>query len=108
MEDTLNACALLRAAGFKIVLHWMPNMLGATLQIDQEDFKQLWAGGFSPDELKIYPTQLVKEAPLYTLWQQGKYHPYSTEQLIDLIAGLKVTIPPYCRVNRIVRDIPAS
>jgi len=108
VAETLNACALLRAAGFKIVLHWMPNLLGATLQSDKEDFKQMWAGGFCPDELKIYPTQLLKEAPLYALWQQGKYQPYSTDQLIDLIAGLKPTIPTYCRVNRIVRDIPSN
>jgi elongator complex protein 3 len=108
VADTLNACALLRSAGFKIVLHWMPNLLGATPQSDQEDFKQMWAGGFCPDELKIYPTQLVKEAPLYALWQQGQYHPYSTEQLVDLIAGLKPSIPSYCRVNRIVRDIPSN
>ena len=30
--ETQQACALLRAAGFKIVLHWMPNLLGATLE----------------------------------------------------------------------------
>lgn len=30
VADTHQAAALLRAAGFKIVLHWMPNLLGAT------------------------------------------------------------------------------
>lgn len=106
--QTLAASALLRAAGFKIVLHWMPNLLGATPDSDREDFMHMWQGGFCPDEIKIYPTQLLKEAPLYRLWQQGKYHPYSTRQLIDLIADIKPSIPPYCRVNRIIRDIPAS
>ena len=107
-HTTLIATALLRAAGFKIVIHWMPNLLGATLESDRIDFTRMWDGGFCPDEIKIYPTQLVESADLYKLWQEGKYHPYSTEQLVQLIADIKPSIPPYCRVNRVIRDIPAD
>ena len=32
VQATLQATALMRAAGFKIVLHWMPNLLGATIE----------------------------------------------------------------------------
>jgi len=105
---TLKATALLRAAGFKIVLHWMPNMLGATLESDKADFNHMWAGGYCPDEIKIYPTQLLESAPLYRYWAAGEYQPYTTEQLIQLIADIKPSIPVYCRVNRIIRDIPAD
>jgi elongator complex protein 3 len=107
VEDTLHATALLRSAGFKIVLHWMPNLLGSTLESDREDFQRLWNGGFCPDELKIYPTQLLEEAPLYDLWKQGKFTPYTTDELVNLIADIKPSIPIYSRVNRIVRDIPS-
>jgi len=106
--DTLQACALLRAAGFKIVLHWMPNLLGSTPESDREDFTRLWSQGYAPDELKIYPTQLVAEAPLYEVWKSGGFQPYSTETLIELISEIKTTIPIFTRVNRIVRDIPAG
>ncbi|MDK2980680.1 MAG: elongator complex protein 3 [Chloroflexota bacterium] len=108
VRETLDACALLRAAGFKIVLHWMPNLMGASPESDREDFGKMWSGGFCPDELKIYPTQLLQEAPLYRFWQAGKYQPYTTQQLIDLIADIKPSIPIYTRVNRIIRDIPAN
>ena len=108
VEETLNACALLRAGGFKIVLHWMPNLMGASLESDREDFGKMWSGGFCPDEIKIYPTQLLREAPLFRYWQDGKYQPYTTQQLIDLIADIKPSIPIYTRVNRIIRDIPAN
>ena len=108
VKATLQATALLRAAGFKIVLHWMPNLLGATPESDRIDFQKMWAGGFCPDELKIYPTQLLEEAPLFELWKQGKYKPYTTSELINLIADIKPSIPIYTRVNRIVRDIPAN
>lgn len=105
---TLQATSLLRAAGFKIVLHWMPNLLGATLDSDRADFKRLWADGYAPDEIKIYPTQLLESAELYKVWQKGEYTPYTTEELIQLIADLKETLPEYCRVNRVIRDIPST
>jgi len=85
----------------------MPNLLGATPASDQADFTHLWEG-FCPDEIKIYPNQLLANAELYAYWQRGEFTPYETDELIDLIAGLKPTIPRYCRVNRVARDIPST
>jgi len=106
VAEARRATALLRAAGFKIVLHWMPNLLGATPASDRADFPRLWEG-FCPDEIKIYPTQLLETAALYEYWQRGEYRPYTTEELVDLIADVKTSIPRYCRVNRVIRDIPS-
>jgi len=109
VAQTLQASALLRAAGFKIVMHWMPNLLGATIASDRQDFARLWEPrSFTPDELKIYPCQLLKNSELFKVWQRGEYIPYTEQELIHLIADLKTTIPPYCRVNRIIRDIPSQ
>ena len=107
VECTRRATALLRAAGFKIVLHWMPNLLGATPESDREDFARLWTD-FCPDDIKIYPNQLLANAELYEYWQRGEFKPYTTEELINLIADIKPTIPRYCRVNRVIRDIPST
>lgn len=107
VAETRRAVDLLRAAGFKIVLHWMPNLLGATLEGDRRDFARLWQG-LCPDEIKIYPTQLLASAELAEWWRRGEYTPYTTEELIALLADLKASIPRYCRVNRVVRDIPST
>jgi len=107
VESTRQATALLRAAGFKIVLHWMPNLLGATPQSDREDFTQMW-NDFCPDEIKIYPNQLLANAELYEYWQRGEFQPYTTAELVELIADIKPSIPKYCRVNRVIRDIPGN
>ncbi|MGB8982581.1 MAG: tRNA uridine(34) 5-carboxymethylaminomethyl modification radical SAM/GNAT enzyme Elp3 [Anaerolineales bacterium] len=107
VECTRRATALLRAAGFKIVLHWMPNLLGATPESDRQDFARLWSD-FCPDEIKIYPNQLLANAELYEYWQRGEFKPYTTQELIDLIVDVKPTIPRYCRVNRVIRDIPST
>jgi len=107
VETTHRAMSLLRAGGFKIVLHWMPNLLGATLDSDRTDFARLWKG-LCPDELKIYPNQLLANAELYDYWLRGEFQPYTTAELIDLLADVKPTIPHYCRVNRVIRDIPST
>ncbi|OGO21427.1 MAG: tRNA uridine(34) 5-carboxymethylaminomethyl modification radical SAM/GNAT enzyme Elp3, partial [Chloroflexi bacterium RBG_16_51_16] len=107
VDCTRQAVALLRAAGFKIVLHWMPNLLGATPDSDRVDFTRLW-DGFCPDEIKIYPNQLLANAELHDYWQRGEFIPYETQELVDLIATIKPGIPRYCRVNRVIRDIPST
>ena len=112
VREARDRVALARAAGFKIVLHWMPNLLGATPESDAEDFLHLWQPpedgyGFCPDELKIYPTQLLQGTDLYAEWEKGNYQPYDMDTLVHLLAEIKPTIEPYCRVNRVIRDIPS-
>lgn len=108
VEEMRQAMTLMRAASFKIVLHWMPNLLGATPQNDLLDFARLWDDeALRPDELKIYPCSLLANAELYEYWQRGEYHPYSDETLLELIAACKEIVPRYCRINRVYRDIPA-
>lgn len=109
VEDTRRAIRLLRLAGFKIVVHWMPNLYGATPASDLADFARLWDDpALRPDELKIYPCALLTETPLYDLWQAGQYAPYDEAVLLDLLARCKALVPPYCRINRLMRDIPAG
>jgi elongator complex protein 3 len=107
VADTHRAMRLLRLGGFKIVVHWMPNLLGATPESDLEDFRRLWDPAVRPDELKIYPTALLENTELYKRWQRGEYEPYDEETMVDLLSRCKTLIPPYCRVNRLMRDIPA-
>ncbi|MEL7625289.1 MAG: tRNA uridine(34) 5-carboxymethylaminomethyl modification radical SAM/GNAT enzyme Elp3 [Anaerolineaceae bacterium] len=108
-EQAEEAIRLVRSAGYKVVVHWMPNLLGATPQSDRQDFARLWRdGGINPDELKIYPCQLLRNAELYQYWQRGEYKPYSEKELIDLLADIKPTVPRFCRINRVIRDIPSN
>jgi elongator complex protein 3 len=109
VQQTRDAVRALRSAGFKIVLHWMPNLLGASLNSDHIDFNRLWDDtDLRPDEIKIYPCQLLENADLNACWKRGEYKPYTTDELIALIADIKPSIPRYCRVNRIIRDIPST
>lgn len=105
---TIKATQLLKDAGFKICYQMMPNLLGSTIKRDIEMFKQLFSNpDFQPDYLKIYPCALLKEAPLYNVWKRGGYKPYTTKQLLKLLIEIKKLIPYYCRIQRIIRDIPS-
>ena len=109
VETTRRAVRLLRLAGFKLHLHWMPNLLGATPASDRVDFRRLWDDpALRPDELKIYPCGLIKSTELYAHYQRGEYHPYTDDELIELLIDCKTIVPPYCRINRVIRDIPAT
>jgi elongator complex protein 3 len=109
LDDTRQAIRRLRLGGFKVVLHWMPNLYGATPESDLEDFARLFSDpAIRPDEMKIYPTALLEGTELYRHWQQGDYAPYAEERLVDLLAACKTLVEPYCRINRVMRDIPAG
>jgi elongator complex protein 3 len=104
-----RAVGILRTAGFKLHLHWMPNLLGATPASDRQDFARLWSDpALRPDELKIYPCSIIEGTDLHRIWQAGGYTPYGDHELVQLVAECKAMIPPYCRVNRVFRDIPAD
>ena len=104
-----EAMIRLRAAGFKLVLHWMPNLHGATVEGDHEDFARIFSDpALCPDELKIYSTQLLPNAQLHEYYQRGEYKPYSEAELLELILACKQMVPTYCRINRVYRDIPGQ
>jgi elongator complex protein 3 len=109
VNATRRAMALLRGAGFKVLLHWMPNLLGATSQSDYDDFKRLFVDpDFCPDELKVYPCCAVKSADLADEFRNGRWHPYSEAQLLEMIKFALINAPRYCRISRVIRDISSA
>ena len=108
VAEVRQALGLLRTAGFKLHLHWMPNLYGATLDSDRVSFRRFYDDpAIRPDELKIYPCSLIAGTELYQRWLAGDYYPYSEPELVALLADIKPTVPPYTRINRLFRDIPA-
>lgn len=103
-----QATKILRKGGFKILYHLMPNLYGSNKKKDLLMFQRVFSDErFKPDWLKIYPAVVMENTKLYQLWKEGKYQPYSNEQLINLLIEVKKSLPYWVRVARIVRDIPA-
>lgn len=106
VTDTKRAFRLLRLAGFKIQAHWMINLFGSNPEKDIEDYEQLWHKDFCPDELKIYPTAIIESTELHRLYLEKKYKPYTHDEFVHVLKEIMSLTPPYCRISRVIRDIP--
>lgn len=106
---TRRAFTLLRSMGFKIHAHWMPNLYGSSVERDKVDFLKLFTDlDFCPDELKLYPCSLIESAELMQQYQTGTWRPYTREELLEVLVFAVSHTPEYCRLTRIVRDIPST
>ncbi|MCP3964409.1 MAG: tRNA uridine(34) 5-carboxymethylaminomethyl modification radical SAM/GNAT enzyme Elp3 [bacterium] len=106
---TRHAMKLLRAAGFKLHAHWMPNLYGSDPERDVEDFDRVFSDpDLRPDELKIYPTSLIESAELMRYYESGDWRPYTEAELLEVLSECLVRVPEYCRVTRVIRDIPGD
>jgi elongator complex protein 3 (tRNA carboxymethyluridine synthase) len=109
VATTRRAVRLLRQAGFKVQAHWMPNLYGSSPQRDIEDFERLFSDAdFRPDEVKIYPCSLIESAELMVPYRAGKWSPYSQDELLEVLVACLERVPGYCRVSRVIRDIPGD
>src|ERR687888_700604 len=106
LEDVIESFQIARDAGYKIVAHMMPGLPNSSPKKDIEDFQTLFENSkFKPDMLKIYPTLVVKHTGLYKLYLQGKYHPYSDNDLMAILLAVKKIVPSWVRIMRIQREI---
>lgn len=109
LERVREATELARNYGFKVDFHLMPQLPGATSQMDLTMMESIFTDvGLKPDMIKIYPCTVVKGSELYDWFVQGKYKAYPTRELIDIIKIFKAQIPRYARVSRLIRDIPGQ
>ncbi len=106
--DVTRATCEARDRGLKVGYHLMLGLPGMDPERDLADFRRLWADpDLRPDFLKIYPTLVLPGTALYDDWRAGRYRPYDTETAAELLAAMKREIPPWVRIHRIQRDIPA-
>lgn len=109
VQQFRDAMYLLREAGFKVDLHFMPDLPGTTPDHDIEMYKILFSDtGLKPDMVKIYPNTVIKSAELYQWFIDGKFTPYSEQELFRALLAMKVETPRYCRISRLIRDIPSN
>lgn len=108
--DAQSRQALRRAkdAGLKVGVHMMPGLPGSDPDRDLESFRLLFDDpAYRPDFLKIYPTLVLAGTALHGMWERGLYRPLSLEEAVELVARVKAIMPPWCRIQRVQREIGA-
>ena len=109
IADVTEATRVAKDAGLKIVYHLMPGMPGSNPSKDLAAFKRVFTDpAFKPDMIKIYPCLVIAGTKAYDWYREGGYKPYSTEEAAELLAEVKKHLPPWVRVMRVQRDIPAG
>jgi elongator complex protein 3 len=109
VKDVVEATRVMKDAGLKVVYHLMPGLPGSSFERDLSGFKEIFTNSqFKPDMIKLYPCLVIKGTKVYDWWKRGNYRPYTTDEAAQLIAELKKFVPPWVRIMRVQRDIPAK
>lgn len=100
----------LKANGFKVDVHVMPDLPGSGPAMDAKMLETVITHpDYSPDYMKIYPCLDVEHTEIRRWKQTGAWMPYAEtdyDKLVDVIVGAKSVVPKYLRLNRIQRDFP--
>ncbi|MCI4369363.1 MAG: tRNA uridine(34) 5-carboxymethylaminomethyl modification radical SAM/GNAT enzyme Elp3, partial [Thermoplasmata archaeon] len=107
-DEVVQASREARDRGLKLCYHLMLGLPGMDPARDLADLRRLFDDSyFRPDMVKLYPTLVIPGTALYDDWKAGRYEPYDTPTATELLAKVKAILPPWVRVQRIQRDIPA-
>ena len=107
IECAYDAIKLLKNNCYKVDIHIMPNLPGASYEIDKAMLDEvLYDERIQVDQYKIYPTAIVPFTKIKKWFDEGSYIPYDDKLLYELIKDFKKKVQKYKRLNRIIRDIP--
>ena len=105
-NDVVESFQISKDAGYKLVAHMMPGLPTMTPELDISDFKKLFSDEkLLPDMLKIYPSLVIENTPMYEQFKSGEYTPYSDEDMINVLTEVKKIIPKWVRIMRVQREI---
>lgn len=109
LQSVQNATKLLKDAGFKVGYHMMPNLEGSTIELDKGMIGELFEDDkYQPDYLKLYPCVVIPGTMLARRFRKGLYKPYDDETLFGVLYENMKSVPEWCRIDRVARDIPAD
>lgn len=85
-EQTEKAARMVKREGFELILQMMTGLPGDSPELSMETARRLIA--LEPDGVRIYPTVVLRDTPLYDLWREGEYTPHSVREAVSWCAGI--------------------
>lgn len=114
VKHSRRAVKLLKDYGFKVEIHIMADLPGATPEGDKECYKEVLQGeDLIPDYLKDYPCLDVDFTVIKEWKKSGLWTPYSertpdARDLVDVLIYRQAITPKWVRVNRVQRDFQSA
>ena len=109
IEKAIEAIRVLKNNCFKIDIHIMPDLPYSNKEKDIAMFKELYSSPlYQPDQMKIYPCEIVPWTKIKKWHEEGKYTPYgeNKQDIEDVLYYAMSNCLPWIRLPRVVRDIP--
>jgi histone acetyltransferase (RNA polymerase elongator complex component) len=85
-EDVRRASRMIKESGFCLILQMMTGLPGDTPSRSLATAKEIIS--LKPDGMRIYPTVIVQDTALYTLWKRKEYREHTVEDAVSLCARL--------------------
>lgn len=109
VKDVILATKALKDAGFKIGYHIMPGLPGSSIKKDIKLFKKIFSNSdFKPDQVKLYPCQVMPGSVLEKMYWNKEYVPYTKEETEKVLLEMMKIVPRYARIMRVMREIPTE
>ena len=109
IEQVSKAIQICKDNCFKIDVHVMPDLPLSSPELDKHMFDIIYSTDlFQPDQMKIYPCEVVPWTKIKKWHDEGNYTPYGTDKskINEVLKYAMNTCPPWIRLPRVVRDIP--
>jgi ELP3 family radical SAM enzyme/protein acetyltransferase len=109
IEKVMEAIEICKNNCFKIDIHLMPDLPYSSPEKDISMIDDIYkTSNFQPDQIKIYPCEVVPWTKIKKWYEEGKYKPYgeNKELIKKVLHYAMTTCPPWIRLPRVVRDIP--
>ncbi|MBI5560471.1 MAG: radical SAM protein [Deltaproteobacteria bacterium] len=90
-KDTVEAVEILKNAGLRVGMQLMPGLPGDTEGSIVETAKKTVE--LRPDFVRIYPTLVIRDTPLYRMYLEKRYIPWELEDMVrvcNIIYGIFV------------------
>jgi ELP3 family radical SAM enzyme/protein acetyltransferase len=110
VKQSRKAITMLKDYGFKVEIHIMADLPGATPEGDMECYRQVLQADpeLFPDYMKDYPCLDVDYSQLKLWKQDGRWTPYAEldggKRLREVLVYRQAITPKWVRVNRVHRD----
>ena len=78
----VRAIRILKDAGIKVGIQMMPGLPGDTEETITTTARRIIIT--KPDFIRIYPTLVIRDTPLYTMYKKGEYRPWRLNEMVDV------------------------
>ena len=109
IETVKTSIEILKNNCFKIDIHLMPDLPYSSPEKDKDMFDIIYNNeNFQPDQIKIYPCEVVPWTKIEEWYNEKKYEPYGNDRELiqSVLKYAMVNCPPWIRLPRVIRDIP--